>query len=62
MRHLSFDEVDSNSARSQSELAVRYSGLKVVAVSDSRGGVYNPNGLDLAALERIIVGDPSSAI
>ncbi len=26
-------------------------GLKVVAVSDSRGGVYNPNGLDLAALE-----------
>jgi glutamate dehydrogenase (NAD(P)+) len=26
-------------------------GLKVVAVSDSKGGVYNPNGLDLAALE-----------
>ena len=26
-------------------------GLKVVAVSDSRGGVYNPNGLDLAALD-----------
>src|SRR6202035_1296531 len=26
-------------------------GLKVVAVSDSKGGVYSPNGLDLAALE-----------
>jgi glutamate dehydrogenase (NAD(P)+) len=26
-------------------------GLRVVAVSDSKGGVYNPNGLDLAALD-----------
>src|SRR6266566_2022208 len=26
-------------------------GLKVVAVSDSKGGVYNPNGLDLPALD-----------
>jgi glutamate dehydrogenase (NAD(P)+) len=26
-------------------------GLSVVAVSDSKGGVYNPKGLDLAALE-----------
>ena len=26
-------------------------GLKVVAVSDSKGGVYNPSGLDLAALD-----------
>src|SRR5207244_7901158 len=26
-------------------------GLKVVAVSDSKGGVYNPNGLDLASLD-----------
>src|SRR6266436_8361416 len=26
-------------------------GLKVVAVSDSKGGVYNPNGLDLEALD-----------
>src|SRR5499427_7255591 len=26
-------------------------GLNIVAVSDSKGGVYNPNGLDLAALE-----------
>ena len=26
-------------------------GLKIVAVSDSRGGTYNPNGLDLDALE-----------
>ncbi|OLD52726.1 MAG: glutamate dehydrogenase [Actinobacteria bacterium 13_1_40CM_2_66_13] len=26
-------------------------GLNVVAVSDSRGGVYNPKGLDLAALD-----------
>ena len=26
-------------------------GLRIVAVSDSKGGVYNPNGLDLAALE-----------
>jgi glutamate dehydrogenase (NAD(P)+) len=27
-------------------------GLRVVAVSDSRGGVYNPRGLDLAALAK----------
>jgi len=26
-------------------------GLKIVALSDSKGGVYNPSGLDLAALE-----------
>ncbi len=26
-------------------------GLRIVAVSDSKGGVYNPKGLDLAALE-----------
>src|SRR5438094_986082 len=26
-------------------------GLRIVAVSDSRGGIYNPNGLDLAALD-----------
>jgi glutamate dehydrogenase (NAD(P)+) len=26
-------------------------GLRVVAISDSKGGVYNPKGLDLAALE-----------
>src|SRR5204862_2740300 len=26
-------------------------GLNIVAVSDSRGGVYNPKGLDLAALD-----------
>src|SRR6202171_1399391 len=26
-------------------------GLKVAAVSDSKGGVHNPNGLDLAALD-----------
>jgi glutamate dehydrogenase (NAD(P)+) len=26
-------------------------GMKVVAVSDSKGGVYNPDGLDLAALD-----------
>ncbi len=27
------------------------SGLRVVAVSDSRGGIHNPKGLDLAALD-----------
>ena len=26
-------------------------GLRIVAVSDSKGGVYNPNGLDLGALD-----------
>src|SRR6266567_9598735 len=26
-------------------------GLQIVAVSDSKGGVYNPNGLDLASLD-----------
>src|SRR3989475_8863745 len=26
-------------------------GLRIVAVSDSKGGIYNPTGLDLAALE-----------
>ena len=33
MRHRSFDAVDWNSARSQFGFAVRYSGLKVAAVS-----------------------------
>ncbi len=27
-------------------------GFKIVAVSDSQGGVYNPNGLDVAALKK----------
>src|SRR3981081_3867758 len=36
--------------RSTSRLLAE-AGLRVVAVSDSRGGVYNPNGLDLAALD-----------
>ncbi len=31
--------------------AINRMGAKVVAVSDISGGVYNPNGLDLAALE-----------
>jgi glutamate dehydrogenase (NAD(P)+) len=35
-------------------------GLKVVAVSDSNGGVYNPNGLDLAALEEHSCRSPCS--
>jgi len=30
------------------KLGVEMFGLKVVAVSDSRGGIYNPNGLDYA--------------
>jgi glutamate dehydrogenase (NAD(P)+) len=40
-----FGKVGSSTARLLSE-----AGLNVVAVSDSRGGVYNPKGLDLGAL------------
>ncbi len=40
-----FGKVGSSTARHLHE-----AGLRVVAVSDSRGGVYNPRGLDLAAL------------
>ena len=41
-----FGKVGSSAARLLHE-----AGLRVVGVSDSRGGVYNPMGLDLAALE-----------
>jgi glutamate dehydrogenase (NAD(P)+) len=41
-----FGQVGASTARLMHE-----AGLRVVAVSDSRGGVYNPTGLDLAALE-----------
>jgi glutamate dehydrogenase (NAD(P)+) len=41
-----FGKVGSSAARLLHE-----AGLRVVGVSDSRGGVYNPKGLDLAALE-----------
>jgi len=41
-----FGKVGSSTARLLHE-----AGLRVVAVSDSRGGVYNPRGLDLAALD-----------
>src|SRR4030088_2463382 len=41
-----YGQVGRSTARLLSE-----AGLRVVAVSDSRGGVYNPNGLDLAALD-----------
>jgi len=41
-----FGKVGASTARLLGE-----AGLRVVAVSDSRGGVYNPKGLDLAALE-----------
>jgi glutamate dehydrogenase (NAD(P)+) len=41
-----FGKVGASSARLLGE-----AGLRVVAVSDSRGGVYNPKGLDLVALE-----------
>jgi glutamate dehydrogenase (NAD(P)+) len=40
-----YGKVGSSTARLLSE-----AGLKVVAVSDARGGVYNPKGLDLDAL------------
>jgi glutamate dehydrogenase (NAD(P)+) len=40
-----FGKVGSSTARLLSE-----AGLNVVAVGDSRGGVYNPKGLDLGAL------------
>ena len=33
------------------QLATELLGMKVVAVSDSRGGIYNPNGLDWQAVE-----------
>jgi len=41
-----YGQVGKSTARLLSE-----AGLRVVAVSDSKGGVYNPKGLDLAALE-----------
>jgi glutamate dehydrogenase (NAD(P)+) len=41
-----YGQVGRSTARLLSE-----AGLRVVAVSDSKGGVYNPKGLDLAALE-----------
>jgi glutamate dehydrogenase (NAD(P)+) len=41
-----YGTVGRSSARLMSE-----AGLKVVAVSDSKGGAYNPKGLDLEALE-----------
>jgi glutamate dehydrogenase (NAD(P)+) len=42
-----FGQVGRSAAR-----LLRDAGLRVVAVSDSRGGVHNPAGLDLTALER----------
>jgi glutamate dehydrogenase (NAD(P)+) len=42
-----FGQVGRSAAR-----LLRDAGLRVVAVSDSRGGIYNPKGLDLSALER----------
>jgi glutamate dehydrogenase (NAD(P)+) len=41
-----YGQVGKSTSRLLSE-----AGLTVVAVSDSKGGVYNPKGLDLAALE-----------
>jgi glutamate dehydrogenase (NAD(P)+) len=41
-----YGKVGSSTARLLAE-----AGLRVVAVSDSRGGIYNPRGLDLRALE-----------
>jgi glutamate dehydrogenase (NAD(P)+) len=41
-----FGTVGSSSARLMSE-----AGLRIVAVSDSKGGAYNPKGLDLQALD-----------
>src|SRR5207245_4234442 len=41
---------DGQGGRSAARLLTE-GGLKVVAVSDSKGGVYNPNGLDLASLD-----------
>ena len=42
-----YGNVGSNAAKLLAEL-----GVKVVAVSDTHGGVYNPAGLDFAALDR----------
>ncbi len=39
-----------NAGQHAHRLGVELLGLKVVAVSDSQGGVYNPKGLDFAAL------------
>lgn len=36
-----------NAGQFAHQLAVELLGMKVVAVSDSRGGIYNPNGLDV---------------
>jgi glutamate dehydrogenase (NAD(P)+) len=38
-----------NAGQFAHKLGVEILGLKVVAVSDSRGGIYNPDGLDYAA-------------
>ncbi len=46
--------------------SLRRQGLKIIAVSDLAGAIYNPRGLDLAALEawvtqhRLIVGFPEA--
>ena len=38
-----------NAGQFAHQLGTELLGLKVVAVSDSKGGIYNPNGLDYAA-------------
>jgi glutamate dehydrogenase (NAD(P)+) len=38
-----------NAGQFAHQLAVEVLGMKVVAISDSRGGIYNPNGLDYQA-------------
>jgi glutamate dehydrogenase (NAD(P)+) len=48
------------------QLGIELLGLKIVAVSDSRGGIYNPDGLDYAAVmahkkaTRSVVGFPGA--
>jgi len=57
-----YGNVGSNAAR-----AFAKQGCRVIAVSDQYGGVHNPNGLDLAALDahmretRSVVGFPEAA-
>lgn len=41
-----------NAGQFAHQLAVELLGMKIVAVSDSKGGVYNPNGLDYEAVTK----------
>lgn len=53
-----YGNVGSNAARILAEEV----GCKVVAVSDVSGGLYNPKGLNLKALDEILQGSPGTLL